>query len=697
MTSGGRPRHWLVEVASRAGLEAAATLDIGPGTPNAGVWAALGGACQVGEEELAPHVARHFHLAVADLAQAQTQALRLIPEEVARRLQVFPLRDDDRQVVVATSDPTDLDTEKAIGFASGRTPVFEVAGPTALQEAIDTAYRPDTVLENLLTNVDSEVCDSVDFVQQADREQLAVGEVEAGPVVKLTNLILGDAVEQGASDIHVEPGRTGGTVRFRVDGVLRHYMQLPMPALNRVVSRIKIMGELDIADRIRPQDGRTRIRVGRRMYDLRISTVPTRDSEKAVLRILDPEGSPAIDALGIPDHEYRQLQRMLSYREGILFITGPTGSGKTTTLYAVLQQVATGEVNIMTVEDPVEYELPGITQIQVEPRQGVTFASALRAILRQDPDVILVGEIRDLETAEIAVQASLTGHLVLATLHTNEAVGVVARLRDLGLDRSSIGESVRGLVAQRLLRVACPHCSSRADSAALLPEEERLAAAYGVTQTVRTSGCEQCGNTGYKGRMAVLETVTVTPEFADLVSSGASAGELRRAAMAGGMRPLREAALDKVRDGTTTLQEVERALGEKADALPTPSDRTHVLLVDDDAVVRRLAQKLLEKNGCFVTEAGDGMAALEQINNGKNIDLVVLDLSMPRMGGREVLQHIRRSVATAGLPVVVLTGSEDVESEIAMMEEGADDYIRKPIDPPRFVARVKAAIRRAGG
>ncbi|MCH7808814.1 MAG: type II/IV secretion system protein [Planctomycetes bacterium] len=458
------------------------------------------------EDDLARHIATHFRLAVADLGSAAPQALKLVPERVARRYQVFPIREDDRQLVVATSDPTNLETEQALGFASGRTAQFEVAGPTAIAEAIDQKYSPDRAVEGLLGSVDEAAGSGLSVVEEAEAETLAVHEIVAAPVIKLTNLILQEAIEQGASDVHIEPGRSGGVVRFRVDGVLRQFMQMPMPALNRVVSRIKILGKIDIADRLRPQDGRARIRLHDHAYDLRISTVPTRDAEKVVIRILDPAGASGLDQIGLPDRELKRLRRLLSYRDGIVVVTGPTGSGKTTTLYGALAELATGQVNIMTVEDPVEYELPGITQIQVEARRGVTFPSALKAILRQDPDVILVGEIRDLQTAEVALQASLTGHLVLATLHTNDAVGAVARLHDLGLERAAISESLRGVVAQRLARRICTHCT-RPDRAELPEQEARLAAQYGVEPIMQGTGCDRCGGTGYRGRFALMKHI----------------------------------------------------------------------------------------------------------------------------------------------------------------------------------------------
>ncbi|MBI2403180.1 MAG: Flp pilus assembly complex ATPase component TadA [Gemmatimonadetes bacterium] len=725
------PEHWLVRVMETAGVSCAAGVDVAPATPAVEAWKAVLGGCTASEEELAQHIAAHFKLAVADLEHAQPTALRLIPEKVARRYWIYPLRQDDRHLYVATIDPTAFDVEQAVGFASGRTPIFEIAGPAALSEAIDLGYTPDKVI-GMLDTMDGEVADAVKVVEDLSPEMVLAQEAEAPPIVRLTNLILRSATNDGASDIHIEPGRASGTVRFRIDGVLRQYMELPMAALNRVVSRIKILGKLDIADRLRPQDGRTRIEVDGRTYDLRIATVPTREAEKVVIRILDPEGSKTLEALGVPKPELKRMRYLLSHRDGIVVVTGPTGSGKTTTLYAALREIATGEVNIMTVEDPVEYELKGITQIQVEPKRGVTFASALRALLRQDPDVIFVGEIRDLETAQIAVQASMTGHLVLATLHTNDAISVVPRLVDLGLDRASIAATLRGALAQRLLRHVCDHCAEPIQGP-LDAAELRLSAAYGAVPVVRGAGCKRCGQTGHRGRIPIMEVLVASPELEELINRGASLPELLRVGVGGGMRTMREVALERVSAGQTTLQEVERVLGELLEVAPevvdqdaanrgmlekqgfvvreadierllnglTPPPSTqaaqpHILVVDDDGVSRSLARTLLEKNGFRVTEAADGAAALDRIRDGNGFALVVLDLDMPRLDGREVLSRLRGSSETAKLPVVVLTGSESMEAEIELMDRGADDYIRKPIDAMRFVARIKAALRRAG-
>jgi len=687
--------HWLVDVARRAHLPNSEMLSLPANLPTEEAWGKATQICKVTDDELARHVADHFRVAVAQLAGAESHALKLVPEGVARRHKVLPLRQSDRQLVVATANPGDYEAEQAIGFVSSRTPVFEVAAPKALNAAVESRYSPDRAFESLIDTLSAGAIEDVRVLEEKTPEAVNAAEFDSAPVVKLTNLILQSAIGERASDVHMEPGTGGSVVRFRVDGVLRTHMQLPNQAMVRVVSRMKILSKLDIADRHRPQDGRTRIEVKGKHYDLRVSTVPTRDAEKLVIRVLDPSGAPLLAELDMLDLELKRFRQMLSFREGIVIVTGPTGSGKTTTLYAAVRELATGEINIMTVEDPVEYELSGITQIQVEPKRGVTFPSALRAILRQDPDVVFVGEIRDLETAQVAVQAAMTGHLVLATLHTNDALGVIPRLVDLGLDRASVAGSLRGIVAQRLIRRICPKCVDTIHGE-LTETERRLAGVYGVQPMVRAAGCEHCGMTGYRGRTPVNEVFVPTPQILESIVKGATVQELQRAALAAGMRPMREVALEKVRGGTSTLQEVERVLGEGISEVPAPNDQPNILLVDDDPTIRTLARALLEKNGYRVTEVDDGPAAIEHFTDGKECALVVLDLALPTLSGIEVLSRIRSTASTASVPVVVLTGSEGDEAEVEAMDAGADDYIRKPLEPTRFVARIKAALRRAG-
>lgn len=784
--------HWLLQTAM--GSQTAASDDeeaVDSRASVADLWAKALSMSGLTDEQLSQRIADRFGLELATFEHAAPRVMKLVPEKLARAHLVFPLREDDQHLAVATCDPTDLTAEEGLRFVSGRQPVFEIAAPDLVRYAIDTYYQPDSALEDLLDTM-GEDGKSVDVLGDEAPESVTEEDATGEPVVRLTNLILREAIAQNASDIHLAPSRGIGTVRYRVDGVLHLHIRVPMPFFHRVVSRIKILGEMDISDRLRPQDGRARIQVKNTAYDLRISTVPTRKAEKCVIRVLYPSETAKLDDLGLPDREIARFRRMISHRDSIVLVTGPTGSGKSTSLYAALQELATGDVNVMTVEDPVEYELEGITQIQVERKRGVTFASALRAILRQDPDIILLGEIRDGETAEIAVQASQTGHLVLATLHTNDALGVVPRLVDLGLHPQAIAESICGMTAQRLVRRLRPDCTEEIDGE--LTEDERvLAEKYGVTPTVRAKQPPD-GSNPYKGRVPVVESVLVTPTLRALIARGTPAIELREVAIRQGMRPLREAGRDLVSDGLTTLEELDRALGEsEEDAVPdaiqtsramldqlaqteqaedeaagpetagaaaAPSGRkpgaemipevaaaaaevgsaapevgstgaevrsaaataasaaaqvasssadaplviaegadaepAHILMADDDPIVRRIAENLLVEHGFRFTGVENGLEALEKLGSDPDFDLMVLDLNMPKVEGAEVLRLARQSPQSASLPIIVLTSADDPDTEIRMIDEGADDYIRKPLEAKRFIARIRGVLRRAG-
>lgn len=685
--------NWLINAAEKAGWNAPSKPAMSTATSLEEGWHSVVQAYGVTESQLTNEVAALFRLEVAPLDAVEPRAVKLVPEKVARKHHVLPLSETQNEIIVATSDPTDYNAEQAVQFTSGRRVVMRVAGYQALLDAINAHYSPERAMEGLLRSMDIRLSD-VRVVESEAVDQVAASEAEAAPVIQLTNMVLHAAVACNASDIHLEPGRHQGVVRFRVDGVMRQYMQMPLVALTRVVSRIKIIAKLDIADRLRPQDGRTRVSIAGKTFDMRISTVPTRDAEKAVIRILDPDTSRSLDDLGLADHEMARLKYLLSFREGIVIVTGPTGSGKTTTLYGAVRVLAAQAINIMTVEDPVEYELPGVTQIQIDPKRDVTFASALRAILRQDPDVVFVGEIRDSDTAGIALQAAATGHLVLSTLHTNDAVGAVQRLIDLGLDRASLAPALRGVIGQRLVRRLCPSCSvpqpEQRDAATM-----RLERAFGVRQARRAVGCKECGETGYRGRIPLDEVLVNGPEFQEKVASGAPAMELQRTAEKAGMRPIREVALGHVVIGDTTLEEVERVLGE-GEGPPSGADgQRRILVVDDDPVTRELAVGVLKASGFSVEQATDGQAALDMLAHDSRYALLTLDLNMPRVSGLQVLKQMRSTATTSGLPIVVLTSTDDEESEINLMNEGADDYLRKPLDPARFIARVRAVLRRA--
>ncbi|MEQ1855814.1 MAG: ATPase, T2SS/T4P/T4SS family [Longimicrobiales bacterium] len=689
--------HWLLRIAERAGYTEQQRPDVAVGAPAPLAWTEVTKAYGVTDPQLAELVAEYFRLDVADINLADPNAALLIPEVMARKHHVFPLSEDDRQIIVATCDPTNVEAERALGFATGRTPLYQVAAPRLIQDALDQRFSPEKAVDALLGGLADDVSeDAVKLVEEMGPESISEDDVTSTPVVKLTNLIIRDAITQGASDIHIEPGRKLGAVRYRVDGVLRKHMDLPMAALNRIISRVKVLSKLDIADRLRPQDGKARVQVRGRSYDLRVSTIPAGGAEKCVMRVLDSSNALGLDELEIPKIELDRLRGLLQHRSGIVVVTGPTGSGKTTTLYGALRELADGKVNIMTVEDPIEYELAGVTQTQVQTKQGMTFAGALRAMLRQDPDVILIGEIRDKETAVTAAQAAMTGHLVLTTVHANDAVSAVARLADLGLQYSTIAQTLRGAAAQRLLRKVCAACAEPVRGQ-LTPDERRLTERHGVEPVVRAVGCPECGFTGYRGRLPVNEVLVGGPRLQQAIEQRKGWATLARVAVQGGMRTMHDVGLEWVKSGRTTLVEVERVLGqglddETIDGKVTPP---RILIVDDDHDARTLMRTLLEADRFEVEEAEDGYKALDILKEDQEFQLIILDLSMPGMDGRQVLAQIRGGTDTANVPVLIrtATGSDSLEAEL--LEAGADDYVDKAVDADRFMARVRAVLRRA--
>ena len=722
MAEQGWQGHWLLRIAQQAGLQGLDELDREHRVGTAEVWAEICGCCGLDEWELARLAAAHLQIDLADLSLADYAATRLLPASVANQYCVYPLSVDYHCITVAACDPFNVDMEQTVRFVASRTPVVQLAPPAAIKAAIASHYFPDQAAEDLLQPSADD--NSVHVVTASAPEDVDLEQAQSSPVVKLTNQLLREAVDQGASDIHLQPTTTAAVARFRVDGILHQVMELPIAVLNRVISRIKIMANLDITVRRRPQDGRARIMVDGVRFDLRVSTVPTRGTEKAVIRIPATAQMEKLGDLRISLPELEKFRSLISKREGIVVVAGPTGSGKTTTIYSGLRELAVDEVNIITVEDPVEHEVSALTQIQVDPKQGVTFSSALRSVLRQDPDVIFVGEIRDLETAKMAVQAALTGHFVLATLHSNSAVGAVRRLQDLGLDRSSIADTLRGSLAQRLLRKLCVECCASV-AGKLDREELRLAKVFQLQPTMRAIGCERCLQSGYRGRIPIVEIFVSDPTIQLMISNGATANELISAATAGGMRSLMEVALERVAAGDTTLAEVERIIGASTMAAATndesvqvvkPAARSktlvqlladatrskaqacvHILVVDDDGADRTIARALLEREGFVVSEAADGEQALALLRQKSDYTLMILDLEMPNIGGREVLASVRCSEDLADLPIIVLTGASDAEVEVALLRAGADDYIRKPLAPSPFLARVAAALRRAQG
>ncbi|HEY6947926.1 MAG TPA: GspE/PulE family protein, partial [Gemmatimonadales bacterium] len=507
----------------------------------------------VTDAQIIAAIAGRFRLPVADLAALDPEVKAVIPEQLVRKFNVLPLKVTDAYLEVATANPFDLDAEKTLAFATGREVRLLLGAPARIRDKLDELYRGDDVVSRLLEGIGGDF----DVQEVSDEEEAAVSAEEASrrPIIRLVDMMLADAVTSRASDIHVEPAEGGIVIRYRIDGVLRQVMKIPRSAGIPLISRVKIMSGLDIADRLRPQDGRARITVNGEPIDLRVSTLPASLGEKVVIRILSTKGAIlTLDGLGMFPDEVQLIRSLLGYKEGILLVTGPTGSGKTTTLYSAIRVIQGEGVNIVTVEDPVEYRLgSNIVQVQVHEKAGLTFASALRSILRQDPDVVLIGEVRDQETAQIAVQASLTGHLVLSTLHTNDAANAVTRLMDMGIEAYKIGSALRGIVAQRLMRRLCLACKEVSTE----PVPERMARFIPAGTTVyRAVGCPECAMTGYRGRFSIVEVLVMTPELERLIGSGGTADRVAELGRKNGMRSLWDSGLRHVREGETTVDEL---------------------------------------------------------------------------------------------------------------------------------------------
>ena len=479
-----------------------------------------------------------------------------------RESRALPMHEDERELTLAMADPTDDYTIGAFRMVTGREVRPLVAIPTELDAALERLYGAGkSALGQIVGDVEQRV-DELAF--DADVQQLKDLASEA-PVIRLVSLIITNALEMRASDIHIEPFENRLVVRYRIDGVLHEVESPPRRFSAAVISRIKIMANLDIAERRLPQDGRIRLRIQGKEIDLRVSTVPTMHGESVVMRILD-KGGVALDfkRLGFEDETLRIFLNVLLQPHGILLVTGPTGSGKTTTLYTALEKLNQPDVKILTVEDPVEYQMPGINQIQVKPQIDLTFANALRSIVRQDPDVIMIGEIRDLETAQIAVQSALTGHLVLSTVHTNDAASTVNRLLDMGVEDYLLTSTVIGILAQRLVRTLCTQCKEPYTALPEVVEElglKRFAPAGPIT-LYHAKGCSQCAQTGYSGRISILEMLPVTDPLRSLVMKHANSNELRNEAIRGGMRTMYEDGLRKAIRGVTTFEEVLRVTRE---------------------------------------------------------------------------------------------------------------------------------------
>ncbi len=512
----------------------------------------------ISQSDIAMVLAESMDLPFIDLTDylVDPEVIKLVPESTAKKYRAVPLFKIGNSLTVAMSDPEDvvaLDEIRAKSKISTVEPV--VSTLDMIQKMIDQYYGAFGSAEELVKGLTKEK------MEEGSKTVIGLAEIaEETPVIKLVNLMIMQAVKEKASDIHMEPEDNAVIIRYRIDGILRKVQEIPKHLQSALASRVKIMAKMDIAETRNPQDGRIQLKMENRNLDLRVSSFPTVHGENLVLRILDKSAVLLnLTELGFAEIDLTAFDKMIRKPSGIILVTGPTGSGKTTTLYAALSKINSVEKNIITIEDPVEYEIPLIRQTQINIRAGLTFANGLRSILRQDPDIVMVGEIRDKETADIAIQASLTGHLVFSTLHTNDSTSSLTRLIDMGVEPFLISSSVIAILAQRLVRLICPKCKEKYAPSAEALSDLKLDAKI---QLYRGKGCNNCRNTGFLGRVGIYELLVINEEIKNMVCAKQSANEIRKKAIAGGMRTLYEDGLGKVKKGLTTIEEVLRVTEE---------------------------------------------------------------------------------------------------------------------------------------
>jgi type IV pilus assembly protein PilB len=657
------------------------------------------------------------------------EVIELVPQDMAENYLLLPIKVIKKQLVVVMANPLEFYALDDLRFIT-RMDIFVTIAPqgdilTAIQK-----YYPKRNLDKDL-GPDMGLLEDIEVVGQAKEKEHNVQDLlnltELPPVVRFTNSILADAIKMKASDIHIEPQKDNVVIRYRIDGILREIMKIDKQIHLSLVSRIKIISNMDISIRRKPQDGRSQVKMGDTRFDLRISTIPASYGEKVTIRVLNPSaGGLGVDQLGFSERDLRCFKEAIDRPQGIILVTGPTGSGKSSTLYTALKHLNSPDVNIVTVEDPVEFDLPGINQVQINPKAGITFADALRSILRQDPDIVMVGEIRDSETAKIAFQAAQTGHLVLSTLHTNDAPSAVTRLLDMGIDSFVIADSLLAVLGQRLVRGICKKCKMPDPlSPQIFEQLEMVIKPDRSKKFWKGAGCEACQYSGYAGRLGIFELLMVTPAIKEILSRNVSALAVRKAAEKDGYTTLSMDGINKAIMGLTTNEEVFRvappeyedtaqespdnvmetrehisAVNGDESQMPGPPSSVasirpeKILIVDDNPVDIKILKNVLEYQNFSTVTAGNGEDALK-IAVQEKPDLIITDYLMPEMDGKMLVAKLKSQLATRFIPIIMLTAKDEVEAEIEVISVGANDYLAKPVNPKRLIARINRLLSRS--
>ena len=650
--------------------------------------------------------------------------ISLISPELAEKHSIMPLKMNGKRLLVAMANPLDLYALEDLCFYT-QMPIDRAVVPLSDIAVTIEKYYPKPELEMNLGLGFGAAEDDIEVVEKKKEKETPIRELQdlgdLPPIVKFVNSVISDAIKIKASDIHIEPQEKSLVVRYRVDGIMREIMRADKNIHAAVTSRIKIMSDLDISIKRKPQDGKAQVKQGGIIFDLRVSSLPTSYGEKVTMRILNPATAQLNpEDLGFSHKDLKYLTRAIHMPQGIILVTGPTGSGKSSTLYACLNELNSPEVNIITVEDPVEFDVAGINQVQINPAAGITFAKGLRSILRQDPDIVMVGEIRDPETAVTAFQAAQTGHLVLSTLHTNDAPSAVVRLMDLGIDPFLISSSLIVVIGQRLVRKICESCKGPDSLSADQLHEIRTYMGNEKDVSFRKgAGCDVCQHTGYSGRLGLFEVLTLTPSLRETIAKGLSSEQLKKTAQKEGYRAMSFDGIQKALQGLTTIEEVFRvAPPEITDSPPPARDVTieedviprdedtsenscslttdcpaKILAVDDNFVVLKLLRHFLESEDYLVITAKNGMEALK-LASTETPDMIITDYLMPEMDGVMLIKKLKSQAATRTIPIIMLTAKDEEESELEGLDAGADDYLTKPIARKRFLARVARLLKR---